>query len=256
MRIKEYYFSLSELRHLFTDSTDLYKIHSLLKTSLVECTEEDNPSTYFDDICSAYGFNFEDLKGTNANQEYSPSNTPVAKLMALITLKYDNHYIAHDNTENKYTSGSIELYNVFKRINLLEFCKGFMSILLTTYSKYNTILNIYDTHMTNIMDGLNRSVSGSKEDDYSTESSGETLHNDTPQDSDIVATIEGNQYVSDLSKSSGKVDNGGTSEYESKETYDTKYQMEKIAEIQDSYQKVLNNWANEFRGIFIEEANL
>ena len=257
MKIKTYWFSFSELRHSFTGVDDLYKIYSLLKTSLTQCEDEVNDTDYFDKLCQAFGFNFDDLKGTIASEEYRPSDSPIARLMATLTLKYDNHFIAHDDNDNKFiASPSVEVYNVFKRLNLLEFCKGFMSILFTTYSKYNSILTMYDNYIASAMDSLKKESSMSKEDDYTTESKGSTLHNDTPQDSDIVATIEGNQYVSDLSKSSGEVTNSGTSSYSTEESFDTKYPMEKLQEVQESYQKVVDNWANEFRGIFIEENNL
>lgn len=194
------------------------------------------------------------------------NKTHYAKLIELIKLRYGDHYIVETENEIEFhteevTQGVTEWRLVESDKPFEKFCKKFISILISTKDKYINILNIYNDNISKLMDGLKGSSDTThethKEEDYDNDVSGLNLFNDTPQTTDVVATIEGNQYVTELSKSSAHTDNTGeaneTGENHSTSESNTKYVMEKIKDIQDSYEKVLYKWSEEFDGLFIED---
>ena len=212
--------------------------------------------TEFNQIVSLNGITKADLyRMKQDGQYYVVSSTPYSRLINLIRLRYDNEYCVESENEINFNSP-------YSNKELKEFCKKFTGILMYTKDKYKTILDIYDNNIAKLMDGLKTSTEASHEihrdEDYDTDVSGKNLLNDTPQTTDVVATIEGNQYVSELSKSEAHTDNTGdvdeTGSREEETTIDTKYTIEKIKEIQDSYEQVLKRWSEEFSPLFKEEA--
>ena len=196
-----------------------------------------------------------------------------------------------------------------------EFMRKLFNLLDYTFVKYDTLLSLYSSQKTHLLDKLgrtrtgeralatnvsgNQSVSGTSSGTTSqtdaemtsgTSSSSGTkdtldLHNDTPQTTDVVATMEGNQYVSDLRKihesesesgqtsgtlsrtSSGtsggqtsstetsQTASTGTDEFTESEMWDTKTMMEKLDEIEKNFSNLIKKWLNEFDELFIEEVN-
>ena len=205
-----------------------------------------------------YGISYDDIvKFKEVDNVLVINSTPFSKLFNLIRLRYDFEYIfeiEEDLSEKLYT-----LYSINK---VREWCKKFIGILAYTKDKYVNILNIYDNNIAKLMDKLKVIHSGTREatrnEDYDTDVTGKNVLNDTPQTTDVVATIEGNQYASELSKSEAHTDNVGevTENVEDASTTesDTMTTMAKIKEIQDSYEQVLKRWSDEFSPLFKEEA--
>ena len=145
-----------------------------------------------------------------------------------------------------------------------EWCKKFFGVLISTKDKYKTLLDIYASHIEKLMNPVKTSREAyhtiHREEDYDNDVATKDLYNDTPETTDVVATLEDNQYVSNLSKGTAHTDNiGETDENGSNaETINNDYEttMKRIAEIQESFQKVLYNWSEEFKMLFIEPLNV
>lgn len=212
--------------------------------------------TNFSLMMSLNGINKNDLyRMKQVEGHYDINPTPYSKLINLIRLRYDDEYCV-------MTEDEIDFEEIYNNKKAKEFCKKFTAILIYTKDKYVNILNIYDDNLSKLMDKLKTIHSGSRDvtrnEDYDTDVTGKNLLNDTPQTTDVVATIEGNQYVNELSKSEAHTDNIGevteNAEEESTTEVDTMTTMAKIKEIQDSYEQVLKRWSDEFSPLFKEEA--
>lgn len=166
-----------------------------------------------------------------------------------IYLRYKDHFAC-----------SIDKDNDFERLNAsIKFLKKLFLVIDFTYDKYSKLLSLYDGEKDKLLDKLSRVRSGSREIASSgeNENNGFSLFNDTPQNTDVVADIEGDQYVSNLSKdkTTGSSSSEGTDEFEETETYDTMTIMSKLEEIEKYYSMIWLKWLNEFDRLFIEEAN-
>ena len=109
------------------------------------------------------------------------------------------------------------------------------------------------------MNKLERTRSGDRSisQEGETSDSSVNLFNDTPQTTDVVATMEGNQYVSELNKgsNSGTSSSSGTDEFEENESFDTMTIMAKLEEIERNFSMLWKKWLDEFDQLFIEEVN-
>ena len=216
------------------------------------CLSSDN--TELQSILSLHNIDIDDLLRQKLDDGNIVINsTPYSKLLNLIKLRFQEDYII--KTEEEFTAPS---YNINE---LQEWCGKFLEILCYSKDRYVNILNIYDNNIAKLMNPLKTTHTGlrntARHEDYDTDMSGKNIINDTPQTTDVVATMEQDQYASELSKSTAHTDNIGdvseavqdatTTEAESMTT------MAKIKEIQDSYDLMLKKWANEFEPLFMEE---
>ncbi len=174
-------------------------------------------------------------------------------LLNKIKLRYGTH-IALNCPSSSDDDKLSETRNLFKKIfNLIDY----------TYFKYSTLLEEYESQKSHLLDKLSRIRSGnrqlSQEAEHSEESNKLSLYNDTPQTTDVVATIEGNQYVSDLTKgrdtNEGTNSSSGTDEYEETETWDNVPIMARLEEIEKKLSNLWKKWLNEFDELFVEEVN-
>lgn len=236
---------------------------------------------------------------------YSSAEISPNALMIFYKLfaRYKKHYAINVNKDENFEDKAKDF--MMKLFNLLDY----------TFVKYDTLLSLYESQKSHLLDKLGRTRTGERElatnvsgnQTASGTSSGTTsqtgaettsgtsassstkdtidLHNDTPQTTDVVATIEGNQYVSDLRKihesesesgqtsgtsnntsqgsSSGQTSSTetsqtastGTDEFTESEMWDTKTMMEKLDEIEKNFSNLIKKWLNEFDELFIEEVN-
>lgn len=256
------------LKGYILNSWDYYKLYTLLYIAMTNgngSIAKDDTSYIYTMLSShnipqnhLYGYiEVEQEEGYEGDPEYIIDKDSLAQLVSLILAKYGNEYIAYSYNEDKVNIENWgQLPSVFQHQSLAHFASQFLNILCATYPKYYPLLSAYEANKDKLMNGLSREATGSKEDDYTITSEGKTLGNQTPNTIDVVATLEDNQFVSDLAKSEGETVNSGTSETSSSEEYDTKYVAEKIAEINNSISLLLNDWAKEFDRLFIHEGNL
>lgn len=137
-----------------------------------------------------------------------------------------------------------------------------------TYPKYKTMLDLYESQKSHLMDKLAQITAESSQSSQSenhSESDVEndtTKINDTPQDTDVQATFEGNQYVSELHKaqrnksSQGASGVSGSGSVSRQVSSDPSTIIERLHEIDRKYNLVMFRWVNEFDKLFIEEGNV
>ena len=160
----------------------------------------------------------------------------------------DDIYLSTDTKMIKATNNFIK-----KVVNKLDY----------SYPRYSTLLSLYEDEKTHLMDGLERARSGSRSLAHnqanSNNQNSKQLYNDSPQSSDVIATIDQNQFVSEITKGqvsdSGEVHSTGSDEFSETETFDTKTIMSKLDEIERQFVKIWERWLNEFDELFIEEVN-
>lgn len=284
MRIIKVWFTLRDALKI-RSSTDYIGFYDLIN----EVATSQSAGDDYKNALQSASIEMSDLLGYVEEEGDAVVDTrPLAQLLYNIKLRFSNHYIGGYLDDEVSRTEVQEIAHFLASDDAREFIERFISILCTTTPKYATIMNIYKAQENRLMDGLKSQHDGSsaldrahsdhlvrgesKSDDYTIEAEGKNLHNATPQTTDIVATLEGDQFVNDLDKSSATTTNQGTTRVDSDdassgEVHDrgenhessdvnTKYVMEKIAEIQDSYSMILRKWTNEFEGLFIEEENI
>ena len=218
--------------------TDAEKIMSLLSDAIRPA--DYSPSQYerdeFTFILNALDIDFKDYMSYYVKYSSYPTIekrfynvTPYTKLFKLIKLRFGDHYAVTtkdvlSSSTNQY--GAVT-FNGNKEIK--DFASKFFGILLSTKDKYIAILRAYTNNLNNLMSPLKSKVTA------------KNLFNDTPQTTDVTATIEANQYVTNLSKN-----------YAESES-DNAYVIEKLKKIQDDYENTLYRWSDEFHSLFIEE---
>lgn len=213
-----------------------------------------------------YDLSFEEKNGN----VYQPKTlTFINKLVA----RYKDHYaiMCNDDSQETLIAKSKEIFT--KIFNTLDY----------TFPKYNELLNLYADNKSKLLDKLGRTRAGTRQlsqtgsnsdQHYGSGEDSQTietldLHNDTPKTSDIIATIQGNQYVSDLKKgkttssgsssdnytNTGSSSSNGTDTFEEVEGFDTMTLMAKLDEIEKQFSQLWRKWLDEFDLLFIEEVN-
>lgn len=143
------------------------------------------------------------------------------------------------------------------------FIEKVLKVLDYTYRKYSTLFALYDSQKSNLVAKLGRTRTGSREVSSSGSNSETTntksTFNDTPQNKDIIAALEDDQFVNELNKgsssSSGSTSSSGADEYSESEQWDNATMMARLSEIEKEYSMLWKKWLNEFDGLFIEEVN-
>lgn len=197
----------------------------------------------------------------------------VVNLLGKIYKRYKDHYCFICKDEETLASHPESNKFMSKIINKVDY----------TFERYTTLLSGYASQKSHLLDKLGRTRAGTREMSNEIETSDErqnegensqtanalSLHNDTPQTTDVVATITGNQYVSDLRKDqdttsgtssdsstgSSTSSTSGSDEFSETETWDTMTVMAKLDEIEKHYSNIWLKWLNEFDELFIEEVN-
>ena len=123
----------------------------------------------------------------------------------------------------------------FKEFVLKEFQQWFLrvvSIISRTYPYYNTLLGAYGDAQTHLMDDI-------------TASSINTIkYNETPQNDNSSGTYEGDNHLTNFTKTEGENSSPLTSK------------IMRLKEIQDHYKNTLDDWVNEFHCLFYEEGDI
>lgn len=186
----------------------------------------------------------------NESNEYTSTGTS-AVFFSKLYWRYKHHYCIDILNENEKIEAFGHLLE--KVVNLLDY----------TYPKYSKLLEIYESNKSKLLDKLERVREGERDttqhSDTSNNGTYKDLHNDTPQSTDVVATLEQDQYVSDLSKgsnsNSGVSHQTGNDTFEETESYDPTTIIERLNEIEKKFSQVWRKWLDEFEEIFIEEVN-
>ena len=192
----------------------------------------------------------------------SYNKTMYSQLMKLIHLRFGDHYVVGvDEPLELVYIGDKQTYN---NDEMKQFARKFLGVLFSTKDKYSTLLSIYEESLEKLMNPVKntRAVSSLRHrtEDYDNDVSTKDIYSDVVATEDVASSIDADQFVSNLSKGIAHTDNAGVSD-ESDSTAETNEDdrettMRRIAEIQDSYQKLLYNWSEEFKNLFIEPLNV
>ena len=109
-----------------------------------------------------------------------------------------------------------------------RFMVKFLSLLNETAPRYKTLLNLYDSQKTKLLDKL------------SSTNNGLAKFNDTPQG---TGDFSDDTHTTNITKTTS------TTETE------VKTPIERLKEIQDSYSDLIARWSAEFDNLFLEEGN-
>ena len=115
-------------------------------------------------------------------------------LLNKLKLRYGEHFALLCDTDEETEELAKANQLITKIFNMLDY----------SFPKYDELLSLYNEQKAHLMDKLGRNRSGNRSISQSGQNAENSVHlfNDTPQTTDVVATIEGNQYVSELNKNS------------------------------------------------------
>lgn len=185
---------------------------------------------------------------TTENNELVCSAT-INTLLNKMLQRYEHHYaVICETTETSEMTAKVKAF--FKKIfNVIDY----------TFVKYNLLLTSYESQKSHLLDKLQRTRSGNRSMSQSGQNAENSVHiyNDTPQTTDVVATMEGDQFASELNKNSvaGSTASSGSDDFQEAETWDNATIMARLSEIEKQFSNVWMNWLNEFDELFIEEVN-
>lgn len=151
-------------------------------------------------------------------------------LLNLIVERYWNEYVFE--SEEEYTTGdSLAGYPDIQYKTRLFISKLF-NLIRFTYPKYSAILKAYEDESANLTAKLERITDGTATQ----------RNNDTPQDGGDFADDEHTSFISQ-----GKVDNT--------ESWDSEPIIDRLDKISKLYHKVMEEWLDEFKDLFVEGGN-
>ena len=192
----------------------------------------------------------------------SYNKTMYSQLMKLIHLRFGDHYVVgvKEPLELVYI-GDKQTYN---NDEMKDFARKFLGVLFSTKDKYTTLLSIYEESLEKLMNPVKTTREGyhasHRAEDYDNDVSTKDIYSDVVATEDVASEIDADQFVSNLSKGIAHTDNIGSTDENGSNTEttndDKETTMRRIAEIQDSYQKLLYNWSEEFKNLFIEPLNV
>ena len=161
-----------------------------------------------------------------ANKLCSSGTTLKAHITDLLNMVYSrfyDHYV--------YGTDGDETSDLYGR-KFINFKNKILSIIEQTYERYSTLLNLYASEKSKLLDGVK------------TTTTGVGRFNDTPQNITNGDEFGDNTHISNITKSTA----------EAVSDVDTK--MARLDEITKRYRNLLKEWTNEFDGLFIEERNI
>lgn len=164
------------------------------------------------------------------NFDYTNENLNILwqELYARYYLKAINFIDYNSKKEMEEAEGSMgEANKLISFFNL--FFYRVISIINRTNDYYLTLLNGYTSAKDNLLN------------DIKTTTKNLSTYNDTPQGETEGTSYLGDDYLTRV--------NQGTSEVSTNLTT----MMNRLSEIQNSYKSILNDWVDEFKGLFLEE---
>lgn len=152
------------------------------------------------------------------------TNTLYNDLFSLVVSKYHEHAIIKivKCLDEEFTYEE-------KQAEYKKFIYRFCALLNETYEYYTTLLNQYNAAKTHLMDDI-RAITSSK-----------VKFNDTPQNPNTSSVYEGDNYITNFTKTEGETSSPLTSK------------IMRLKEIQENYRDLLSEWVRDFERIFYQE---
>lgn len=143
------------------------------------------------------------------------------KLYARYWKEYVFALYTEDKTSDEYTEAKNELYTKIG------------TIIMSTYDRYNKLLDTYTSELSKLLDGVKTTTQGIGS------------FNDTPQNIQTSQDdYSGDSHISNISKSSAVA------------TSDLDTKMGRIDEIQRKLRNIWKDWLDEFELLFLERGNI
>ena len=153
--------------------------------------------------------------------DLSDNSTIYNELLSLIYGRYYNDYIIKIP---KFMSQVPSVEEIDENVH--RWCLRFISKLNLTYEYYMPLLKFYRNAQANLMDDITASTSNS------------VKFNDTPQNANTGDVYEGDNYITNFTKSTGTTSSPMMSK------------IMRLKEIQDNYKNVMYDWVNAFEELF------
>ena len=207
-------------------------------------------------LFSSYGITAPNT--TNLPEEYFDKDSK--SLLQLLIWRYWDEYVIISSDEVLSYANFQQNYPDFA-YRLHRFIGKLLDTAQYTYTRYAKLLALYEATQNNLLDRLQKVIDGEiKNTGYSSHNIGSTetrRDNDTPQDSgdfsDDTHTsfiTQGESSGTDLRQDDLSMTNDTT------ESWDNESIIERLDKIQKLYDNVMLKWLNEFKGLFLEEANV
>lgn len=189
------------------------------------------------------------------NNTYIAENSEGNKLFKVLIERYGDCYTVSydkvydfsdintlDSSSEKYLAGKEQEYQAITYMNKI------INRIQLTYPKYNTLLSIYDTEASNLMDGINNSYTDTRTETTSGSSSGNNRLNDTPQD---TGTFTDDSHTSSYSENESEASSSLSSTFTHTATDDAEILIDRLDKVQNKYQNLMKRWVDEFKDMFI-----
>lgn len=201
---------------------------------------------YFDEYVEVNYFTLQEVY-TRVKGDFKPyqlryTNVSIFNVDSPLSFKYNIpnldiitklHNIVFSDNRKKYIivleNNKIDDASIQDAFN--DWLLSYNSLINKTASRYLTLINLLNEKESSLLAQIK------------TSSTGTSRYNDTPQSSDFQE-IEGTDYASNITKTSGETtSDGGTT-------------IARLEEVRQNLRNLYTDWAEEFRQLFIEERNI
>ena len=156
------------------------------------------------------------------------TNANVIQLWKNIINKYYNHAIVKVVLPFNFDTNGDEMKELLSK-EYIKWIWKFLALLDETSTYYLAVLGAYQSNASELMD------------DITATSKNKVKFNDTPQNSNVSGTYEGDNYITHFTATEG----------ETKSPLMTK--IMRLKEIQDAYKDAMSDWVKSFERIFYQE---
>ena len=193
-----------------------YRFHDINDLDFLPYSEY---ATDLADVLESYGEFGENLP-------IDPSDENIQALwQRLVARYYDDPLFRIEKLPNESVS-NLEMGEAFK-----NWLIRFVNKVAQTQEYYLSLLTAYANAQADLMA------------DIKATSKNQVSFNDTPQNTNVSGTYEGDNYITHFTKTSGETSSPLMSK------------IMRLKEIQDHYKNVMGDWVQEMQFLFIEEAN-
>lgn len=144
-----------------------------------------------------------------------------------LKVRYGEEYFIVSNKPLNLNSPTTEDVEIIRSHVLV-----IVSVLMNTYDRYSVILDAYSNAKTRLMDKLRD------------EGNSISRFNDTPQNEEEDDEFEGDAHVTNLTS------------YKTENAREVMTPIARLEELTRLYDNIIKDWTDEFKGVFIEEANI
>ena len=187
----------------------------------------DNTGKSLNDLFDAYNLDYA-LSGLfNLVEGDYVLKAHIQTLWDRLKVRYGDEYFVVSNKKLNLNSPTAEDVGIIR-----IFVVTLVSVIMNTYDRYSVILDSYANAKTRLMDKLRD------------EGNSITRFNDTPQNEEDDDEFENDEHVTNLTN------------YKTENAREVMTPIARLEELTRLYDNIIKDWTDEFKGVFIEEANI